>query len=264
MSSCEKNFPVCANDIDVTVTNFNASIKDRGDCGSTGGDPEKYIKAKILAKVADVKLIQPLTDTITIPEGFYAIKNISRRVVLTQCYVVPNEIKYRSYAGGRYGYDAHLFVEGYILKNVEYATPSSQQPPVNPCEGCVAMRNDYKDLTAKIKFSLSVPIELMDADYPVDIDKDEAAILKDCMKPCDKGTMSESDCERLYAQEVRLQEPFKCELDKYKISEAVITQTNCSLTNPELCDTIIEKLTLSLSIDIFQLQVKKLDLYKRD
>ncbi|WP_300347610.1 hypothetical protein [Clostridium sp.] len=122
------------------------------------------------------------------------------------------------------------------------------------------MRNDYKDLTAKIEFSLSVPIELMNAKYPVDIDKDEAAILKDCMKPCDKGSMSESDCERLYTQEVRLQEPFKCELDKYKISEAVINKTNCSLTNPELYDTIVEKLTLKLDIDIFQLQVKKLQL----
>lgn len=268
-SYCEKDFPVCAEDIDVTVTNFNATLKERDYNHGGGQPPMDYIKAKVLANVAKVKVTQPLTDTITIPEGFYAIKNISRRLVLTQCYVVPNEIKphycANSYSNGGYDHnkcDAHLFVEGYILKNVEYATPSENQPPVDSCNSCVAMRNDYKDLTAKIEFSFSVPIELDGADFPVDIDKDEAAVLKDCMKPCDKGTMSESDCERFYTQSVHLQEPFKCELDNYKISEAVINKTSCTLTNPDLFDTIVEKLTLNFNISIFQLQVKKLQLHQ--
>ncbi|WP_300347548.1 hypothetical protein [Clostridium sp.] len=50
MSSCEKNFPVCAGDIDVTVTNFNATLKENG-YGSQNGDSMEYVEAKVLTKV---------------------------------------------------------------------------------------------------------------------------------------------------------------------------------------------------------------------
>ena len=58
--------------------------------------------------------------------------------------------------------------------------------------------------------------------------------------------------ERLQA--VVLQEPFSCELDRYTINEAVISKTNCSLTNEDLFDTVVEKLNLNLVISIFQLR----------
>ena len=147
-----------------------------------------------------------------------------------------------------------LFVEGYILKNVQYATPSADQNAADPCEDCVVMRNDYRDLTAKINFNFSVPITLTNANVVTPVTETERALLKDCMKPCDKGTMSESDCERLFSQAVVLQEPFSCELDRYTINEAVISKTNCSLTNEDLFDTVVEKLNLNLVISIFQLR----------
>ncbi|MDV5106049.1 hypothetical protein R2R32_06230 [Clostridium perfringens] len=33
----------------------------------------------------------------------------------------------------------------------------------DPCEDCVVMRNDYRDLTTKINFNFSVPIEDLNA-----------------------------------------------------------------------------------------------------
>lgn len=117
------------------------------------------------------------------------------------------------------------------------------------------MRNDYRDLTAKINFNFSVPITLTNANIVTPVTETERALLKDCMKPCDKGTMSESDCERLFSQAVVLQEPFSCELDRYTINEAVISKTNCSLTNEDLFDTVVEKLNLNLVISIFNLDL---------
>ncbi|EIF6153782.1 hypothetical protein PTM93_06775 [Clostridium perfringens] len=236
-SCCERRFPVCADDIDVNVDNFNTTALPL--------TPNPTTNAKVLVRVATVNINHALTDSIVIPEGFYSIKGISRRLVLTQCYIVPTAVEAPD--------NAQLFVEGYILKNVQYATPSADQNPADPCEDCVVMRNDYRDLTAKINFNFSVPIDL-DANIVTPVTETERAILKDCMKPCDKGTMSESDCERLFSQEVVLQEPFSCELDRYTINEAVISKTNCSLTNEDLFDTVVEKLNLNLVISIFQLR----------
>ena len=236
-SCCERRFPVCADDIDVNVDNFNTTALPL--------TPNPTTNAKVLVRLATVNINHALTDSIVIPEGFYSIKGISRRLVLTQCYIVPTAVEAPD--------NAQLFVEGYILKNVQYATPSADQNPADPCEDCIVMRNDYRDLTAKINFNFSVPIDL-DANIVTPVTETERAILKDCMKPCDKGTMSESDCERLFSQEVVLQEPFSCELDRYTINEAVISKTNCSLTNEDLFDTVVEKLNLNLVISIFQLR----------
>ena len=236
-SCCERRFPVCADDIDVTVDNFDTTALPL--------IPNPTTNAKVLVRLATVNINHALTDSIVIPEGFYSIKGISRRLVLTQCYIVP--ISATPVTSGQ------LFVEGYILKNVQYATPSADQNAADPCEDCVVMRNDYRDLTAKINFNFSVPIDL-DANIVTPVTETERAILKDCMKPCDKGTMSESDCERLFSQAVVLQEPFSCELDRYTINEAVISKTNCSLTNEDLFDTVVEKLNLNLVISIFQLR----------
>lgn len=236
-SCCERRFPVCADDIDVNVDNFDTTL---------GTAPVTVGNAKALVRVAAVNINHPLTDSIVIPEGFYSIKGISRRLVLTQCYIVP--ISATPVTSGQ------LFVEGYILKNVQYATPSADQNAAGPCEDCVVMRNDYRDLTAKINFNFSVPITLTNANVVTPVTETERALLKDCMKPCDKGTMSESDCERLFSQAVVLQEPFSCELDRYTINEAVISKTNCSLTNEDLFDTVVEKLNLNLVISIFQLR----------
>ena len=236
-SCCERRFPVCADDIDVNVDNFDTT--------TSAVTPAPIGNAKALVRVAAININHPLTDSIIIPEGFYSIKGISRRLVLNQCYIVPASTATTN--------NAQLFVEGYILKNVQYATPSADQNPADPCEDCIVMRNDYRDLTAKINFNFSVPIDL-DANIVTPVTETERAILKDCMKPCDKGTMSESDCERLFSQEVVLQEPFSCELDRYTINEAVISKTNCSLTNEDLFDTVVEKLNLNLVISIFQLR----------
>lgn len=236
-SCCEKNFPVCSNDIEVNVDNFTTTL---------GTNPTNVGNAKALVRVSSVNINHPLTNSITIPEGFYSIKGISRRLVLTQCYVVPISATPKN--------TGQLFVEGYILKNVQYATPISEEDSKEPCEECIVMRNDYKDLTAKVNFSFSVPLTLTNANIVAPTTDTERAILKNCMGPCDNGTMSESDCERLFSETVVLQEPFSCELDRYTINEAVISKTNCSLTNKDLFDTVVEKLNLNLVISVFQLR----------
>ncbi|MDQ0148261.1 hypothetical protein ACFO6R_03075 [Eubacterium multiforme] len=245
-SVCKERFPdnACAEDIIVNSQSFNA-------VNTVTAAPATF-QAKVPVLVATAIVNQPIRDSICIPERFYSIKAVSRRPILTQCYVVVNTPVTTPITGT-------LYVEGYILKNVQYATPIVTTPtPTPPCceeaEECLAFRNDYNDLTAKIKFDFAVPVTLSRVILATPATVDQRAIFKDCHKQCDSGTISESDCEKIYSQNVQLQEPFTCELNSYSINEAFISKVTCDEDDTNLFDTIVEKLNLNLNISIFQLQ----------
>lgn len=247
-SVCDERFPdnACAENIIVNSQSFNAVNT------ASATAPPAQIRVPVL--VANAVVNQPIRDSICIPERFYSIKAVSRRPILTQCYVVVNTPVATPVTGT-------LYVEGYILKNVQYATPITTTPtPPTPCceeEECLAIRNDYNDLTAKIKFDFAVPVTLSNLVQipPTPNTINERSVFKDCHKQCDSGTISESDCEKLYSQTIALQEPFTCRLNNYAINEALISKTTCENDEDNtLFDTIVEKVNLTLNISIYQIQ----------
>lgn len=231
--NCEPGLPqdVCANDIFVKVKNFPPSNSNQAPIPK---GPDKLIKIPV--KVAIVDVTEPLKDSIYICEGFENVKHIKRSVTLTQCHVTEN----------------FLYVEGYILKNVGYAVPCGNEE--NDCNShCKVIKNEYKDLTAKLDFHFTIPVKLEGVCNIFNPPIDEGSFFVDCMEPCDKGSSGELHCEKFYKQTVFLNEPFKFELEEYSITESVILKKESHETHWNY-DTILEKLELSLKIAILQNQ----------
>lgn len=192
---------------------------------------------KVLVRVGNITINQPIRDEIYIEEGFYDVKKIERRVVLDQVFV----------SGG------YIFGQGYMLKNISYATPIEGTPATCPSE-CLAMSNNLNDITAKVRFDFANPITITGAAVTASPNMVETSYLNNCIKVCDRGSVSQADCQRYYTQTVTINEPYKYELDSYTINETVFMDNRCDETS-DLYDTITEKLLLTLTISVYQYQV---------
>ena len=225
---CERDFveDYCTDEIQVETRVFSSGQTQ----GTTGGN-------KVLVRVGNVTITQPRRDEIHIDEGFYDIKKIQRRVILDQVFVS----------------DGYIFGEGYMLKNISYATPI--EGTGSDCvSDCLAMKNTYNDLTAKVKFDFANPITITGAQVESSPNMVETAYLNNCIDVCDKGSVSQADCQRYYTQTVTINEPYKYELDSYTINETVFMKNECNEEN-SLYDTVTEKLVLVLNISVYQYQV---------
>jgi hypothetical protein len=225
---CERDFveDYCTDEIQVETRVFSSGQTQ----GTTGGN-------KVLVRVGNVTITQPIRDEIHIDEGFYDIKKIQRRVILDQVFVS----------------DGYIFGEGYMLKNISYATPI--EGTGSDCvSDCLAMKNTYNDLTAKVKFDFANPITITGAQVESSPNMVETAYLNNCIDVCDKGSVSQADCQRYYTQTVTINEPYKYELDSYTINETVFMKNECNEEN-SLYDTVTEKLVLVLNISVYQYQV---------
>ena len=213
MNNCEIDFvqDFCANDVPVDTRVFSSDEVQQ----VTGG-------AKVLVRVGNITITQPVRDQITIEEGFYDIKRIQRRVVLDQVFVS----------------DGYIFGEGHMLKNISYATPINGT--TTTCnEDCLAMRNNINDITAKVEFDFANPINIVGAQVVASPNLVQTSYLNNCIDVCDSGSVSQADCQRYYTQTVTVNEPFKYELDSYTINESVFMKNRCNEEN-ELYDTITE------------------------
>lgn len=235
---CEKDFveDYCTDEVQVNTRVFSSGQTQ----GTTGG-------AKVLVRVGNITITQPIRDEIHIEEGFYDIKKIQRRVVLDQVFVSNTTID--TATGTIQGY---LFGEGYMLKNIAYATPLEGTGP-DCSSDCLAMRNSYNDLTAKVAFDFSNPITITGAQVNASPNMIETSYLNNCIDVCDKGSVSQADCQRYFTQTVTINEPYQYELDSYSINETVLMKNKYNEEN-ELYDTVTEKLVLVLNISVYQYQ----------
>ncbi len=225
---CENDFvnDYCTDEVQVDTRVFSSDQTQ----GTTGGN-------KVLVRVGNITITQPLRDEIRIDEGFYDIKKIQRRVVLDQVFVS----------------NGYIFGEGYMLKNISYATPI--EGTTSECNtDCLAMRNNYNDLTAKIRFDFANPITITGQEVTASPNMVETAYLNNCIDVCDRGSVSQADCQRYYTQTVTINEPYRYELDSYTINESVFMKNECN-EESSLYDTVTEKLILTLVISVYQYQV---------
>lgn len=225
---CERDIvnDYCTDNVQVDTRVFSSGQTQN----ATGGN-------KVLVRVGNITISQPVRDEIYIEEGFYDIKKIERRVVLDQVFVSGN----------------YIFGQGYMLKNISYATPVEGTTADCPT-GCLAMTNTLNDITAKVKFDFANPITLAGQDVTASPNMVETAYLNNCTAVCDRGSVSQADCKRYYTQTVTINEPYQYELDSYTINETVFMSNRCDETS-NLYDTITEKLLLNLTISVYQYQV---------
>lgn len=92
--------------------------------------------AKIPVVLAEFTVQINLDSFITLPEPAYEIKNVKKRVKVTQCLLLQNTNM--------------LFIKGFIRKNIDYST--------RECSNTEGFCGDIKHCTADIPFSCTTPV----------------------------------------------------------------------------------------------------------
>lgn len=185
-----------------------------------------------------------IKSTITIPGGFSEIKDIRKKVIVTQSKLVCDE----------------LIVEGYILKDIKYVRPSNT---VSNANICLAYPNCWFDISEKVPFTLCMTVTGLPTIYPTPNTSQVAEFnyLCDTMsqKCCDKGYMAPSPCETLRVETNYLNERPYAELVGYRIAELDLNNRPCpcpnNVTPVDPCQCLYSSLTEKIKLDIV------LDLY---
>jgi hypothetical protein len=92
------------------------------------------IYAKVPVILAELDLQLHLNATITFPEPVLEIKDIKKRVVLTQCRLLLPTNK--------------LFIKGFVRKNIQYASPSTDISPSTE----TSVASDLHSFTTEVPF----------------------------------------------------------------------------------------------------------------
>lgn len=212
-----------------------SDIKVKTKVLNTEVDAEKKHGKKITKKLGEVEISGVIIDDSHIPEGYVEIKGIEKTPIITQCKIV----------GGT------IIVEGYIIKNIKYATPIDISIDTGKCK---SYRNHLNDIIIKVPFSFAGPIGCIELkEYPDSIKSKKYNYLQNSMKPCDKGHMGPALCEWEEVDYAELYRPPYCELIKWKIREYDVCRNcdeYCNETN--LYNVFTEKMVLILKFEVFQ------------
>lgn len=132
---CPSPQPACVN---IESTDLNS-------CQNTPIRPEGRrdgVVAKIPVVLAQLRVRVNLTSRITLPEPAIEVKDIKKKLKITQCLLLPAP-------DGAAGRDV-LFIEGFIRKNIEYATRT--------CSNAEGVCGDIRHCTVDAPFKCSTPI----------------------------------------------------------------------------------------------------------
>lgn len=184
-----------------------------------------------------------IKSTIDIPGNFSEIKDIKKKVIITQSKLICDE----------------LIVEGYILKDIKYVRPVNTITNPNIC---IAYPNQWFDISEKVPFTLCMTVTGLPTIYPVPNTNQvsEFNYLCDTMsdKCCDKGYMAPSPCETLKIETNYLNERPYSELVGYRIAELDLNNHPCSnnyTTDNCLYSSLTEKVKLDIVLDLYVLGI---------
>lgn len=124
--------------VDIDSTDLNS-------CQNTAIRPEGRrdgVVAKVPVVLAQLRVRANVHSQITLPEPAIEVKRIKKRLKITQCLILPAP-------DGPAGQDV-LFIEGFIRKNIEYATRS--------CSNAEGVCGDIRHCTVDAPFRCSTPI----------------------------------------------------------------------------------------------------------
>ena len=166
-----------------------------------------------------------IKSRITIPGGFSEIKDIRKKVVVTQSKLICDE----------------LIVEGYILKDIKFVRPHNAALDTGRC---LAFTNDWFDISEKVPFTLCMTVTGLPNNIfatPNTNQVSEFNFLCDTQSQqcCDRGTMSPSPCETLRIETNLLNERPFAELVGFRIAELDLSKHPCPCppTTPCPCPT---------------------------
>lgn len=190
---------------------------------------------QVIRRIGTTSINGVIIDDVQIPEGFVEIKGIKRTPIINQCKII----------------DHMLIVEGYIIKDIKYATPID---PTTDTSRCRTYRNNLNDIIIKIPFSFASPLTGLTLPTPTARVKQRYEYFQNSIGPCDKGFMGQSLCDGEEFEQVVLFKPPFAELTSWSIQEGdILRKCDENCCEGELYSIFTEKIVLTLNFDIFQI-----------
>lgn len=129
------------------VNNYCSDItierKQIGSSGMNSGE-KKLNKAKVPVLLATVFMKTTILEEVTIPEGYISIEECKRDVFIKSCKILSD----------------NLIVEGYVLKDISYATPKYSDRDLETHNFC---ENYLRNVKIKVPFNISTIISELDS-----------------------------------------------------------------------------------------------------
>lgn len=216
-----------------TCKNANVKAETLTECPNWPVDCRKKIKVPVVLAEFDVEI--NTEAKIKLEEEAIEIKRIKKNVFITQCRLIAKTNK--------------VFLEGYIRKNIEYATKGCVS-----CNGkCVA--GDIKHTTCYIPFRCITKVNFKkQPDFMKNKPVREIEYL-DCDCGCDQTKPNKREMDREHV--LIFNEPVFCELEEARIFEADIQEDGKEIsckTREESFQCITEKMVICLRIKLLQKQ----------
>lgn len=203
--------------------------------------------SKIPVVLAEKDIQIDVEAKIELKQDFFEIKRIKKDVFLTQCKLLPTAGRRNAATGALIS--GKLFLSGYVLKNIEYATAKCAS------EGVVS--GNIQHTTVKVPFQTVTEVEYerqpiinfrttqRETEYLADHEKDEK---------CKDTLIGKTRCEQDFEDEISYSEKPFCELEMARIFEADLNRDPECFEDTKVFGKIIEKMVIFLRVKVLQVQ----------
>lgn len=205
--------------------------------------------AKIPVVLAEAKITIPIMAELRLEDRALEIKRIKKNVYVTQCHLLPTEPCDTT---------GTLFIEGFIRKNVEYATEECSS------DGVICGR--IKHCTFKVPFNCTTTVcffkkpvlrgPIFTPNPPVT----QTEIFEDTLRSCDicrEPIIGNDPCQQNFKSTEFFNEPVFCELVNASFNETDIHRnpmSSCEDPTEQVFTNITEKVLLTLKLKVIQKQ----------
>ncbi|WP_055666982.1 CsxC family protein [Desnuesiella massiliensis] len=206
------------------------------------------VVSKIPVVLAEKEIQIDIEASIELKEKFFEIKRIKKDIFLTQCRLLPTAGR-RDPVTGRL-ISGKLFIEGFVLKNIEFATAD--------CSHDHVVSGDIKHTTAKIPFRCVTEVFFVTQPQVTRrINSVETNFFcereHDC-KHCKDEEIGRDLCETDREETVFFDEKPFCELVSARFIEADINREPEHKDGTRVFEKLVEKLVVFLTVKVLQKQ----------
>jgi hypothetical protein len=201
--------------------------------------------AKFPIVLAEVTVTIPILAHLKLEEKALEIKRIKKNVYITQCHLIPPPWP-KACTGT-------LFLEGFIRKNVEYATEE--------CSSDETICGKIKQCTFHVPFDTTTTVTFLRSPiFTPNPPTVEFEIFEDHIKSCDicrEPVIGSDPCQQHFSSTEFFNEPVFCELVSACFNEADIhrdPKTCCENPIEQSFRKITEKCLLTLTFKVLQKQ----------
>lgn len=209
------------------------------------------VAVKIPVVLAEVNITIPVEATITLDQDAIEIKRIKKNVFLTQSRIIPFSQDCPPDTG-------ILFIEGFIRKNIEYATQTCGR------SGSPNICGDIRHCTVEVPFNFTTKIKyIREPIFVENTTPSELEFFTDKLQGCDACSdpvIGRNPCDQSsYFTEFFNEKPFT-ELVRADITEVdILTNPFASCERPQdlTFTKITEKVVVNLTLKVLQKQQVK-------